>query len=54
MAKILKKAKIEAESDIYHFPLRLKKTTAKKVRERADSQSRSFNGQVEFELNEKP
>jgi len=53
MGKILKKAKKSTENDVYHFPLRLKKKLAIAVKERADSQKRSINGQIEYELEQK-
>lgn len=54
MGKILKKAKKSTKNGVYFFPLRLKEATAKAVIKRADSQSRSLNGQIEYELSQKP
>lgn len=54
MGKILKKAKKNTKNAVYHFPLRLKKSIADAVISRADSQNRSINGQIEYELEQKP
>lgn len=53
MGKILKKAKKSTKNDVYHFPLRLKQSVAEAVISRADSENRSINGQIEFELDRK-
>lgn len=54
MGKIPKKAKKSTKNDVYHFPLRLKKSVAVAVIERAERQNRSINGQIEYELDPKP
>jgi len=54
MGKIPKKAKKTNKNAVYHFPLRLKKTVADAVIDRAESQNRSINGQIEYELEQKP
>lgn len=53
MGKIPKKAKKNTKNEVYHFPLRLKKSTAEGVISRAESKNRSINGQIEFELSGK-
>lgn len=53
MGKIPKKAKKSTKNDVYHFPLRLKKTVADAVISRAESENRSINGQIEYELDQK-
>lgn len=53
MGKILKKAKKSIKNGVYHFLLRLKESTALAVKDRADSQNRSINSQIEYELDQK-
>lgn len=44
------KPKNKRKNGVYNFPLRLKQTTAKAVKKRADDQNRSMNAQIEHEL----
>lgn len=53
MGKIPKKAKKSTKNEVYHFPLRLKQSVADAVIDRANSQNRSINGQIEYELDQK-
>lgn len=54
MKTISRKPKIKLKNGVYNFPLRLKEVTAKAVSKRADSQNRSMNAQIEYELNQNP
>lgn len=54
MSAIPKKAKISLKNGVYHFPLRLKESVARALVKRADTERRSINAQIEYELNQKP